>query len=130
MHRKNLSLYFALLRLNDLAGLKVSVGLVTRMSYRQTRFESLLQFVEACKKTSRRVIAQNKGLIQISTPEPIDDSARGWAFIDVATDCARHQFLDEKVSASIHECVQVRLQWVHVGTKNFFRPSDTIVDIY
>jgi hypothetical protein len=129
LHREDLALYFTLLRMHDLINLKVSVGLVTRMSYRQTRFESLLQFVEACQKTSRRIVAQSKGLIHIWTPEPIGDSAPGWAFIDVATDCARHQFLGEKVSANIDECVESQLQWVHVGAKKFFRLSDMIINV-
>jgi hypothetical protein len=128
LHRKDLALYFALLRMDDLVNLEVSVALVTRISYCQTRFESLLQFVEACKSTSRRIVAQSKGLIQIRTQRWTADSARGWAFIDVATDCARHQCLDEKVSASIYECTESRLQWVHVGAKKFFRLSDMIIN--
>jgi hypothetical protein len=129
LHREDLALYFALLRMNDLIGLEVSVALVTRMSYRQTRFESLSQFVEACKKTSRRIIAQSKGLIQIPTPEPIGGSVHAWAYRDVATGRARHQFLDEKASASILECARSQLQWVHVGAKNFFRPFGMIIDV-
>jgi hypothetical protein len=122
LHRENLALYFTLLRMEDLIRLEVSVGLVTKMLYRQTPFESLLQFIEVCKNTSRCIIAQGKGLIQISNPKRSRGPVRGWAFKDVATGRARHQLLDEKVSASIRECVQSRLQWVHVGAKELPPP--------
>jgi hypothetical protein len=122
LHRENLALYFTLLRMEDLIGLEVSVGLVTKMLYRQTPFESLLQFIEVCKNTSRCIIAQGKGLIQISNPKRFEGPVRGWAFKDVATGRARHQLLDEKVSASIRECVKSRLQWVHVGAKELPPP--------
>jgi hypothetical protein len=129
LHREDLALYFTLLRMHVSTGLQVSVALVTRMLYRQTRFGSLLQFVEACKSTSRRIVAQSKGLLQIYPSTPIGDSVRGWAFRDVATDCARHQFLDEAVSASIYECAESLLQWVHVGAKKFSRLSDMIFNV-
>jgi hypothetical protein len=122
LHRENLALYFTLLRMEDLIRLEVSVALVTKMLYRQTPFESLSQFIEVCKNTSRCIIAQGKGLIQISNPKRSRGPVRGWAFKDVATGRARHQFLDEKVSASIRECVQSRLQWVHVGAKELPPP--------
>jgi predicted nucleic acid-binding Zn-ribbon protein len=117
LHRQNICLYFALLRRTELStdtdpyNSVISVALVTRMMC-QTPFESIQQFVDACKTTHRRITAQSKGIIQVSQWQP-RSAERGWAFKDISTGCARHQLLDETDTASLHSCGKAVLQWVH-----------------
>jgi len=119
MHRKDLSLYFVLLGWRkvtenydcySLIEIDVSVALVERM-LRRIPYESSQHFFNACETTHRRVIAQSKGLIQVvCTTKSV---TRGWAFKDVATGSARHQFLDEAESESMYKCTHNTLEWVH-----------------
>jgi hypothetical protein len=138
LHRKDLSVYFALLRWrkvmlldNPSADIDMSVALVERMLYR-TPFESLQQFVDACKNTHRRIVAQSKGLIQV-VRDDLPETCQGWAFKDIATSSARHQFLDEADSENMYECNQSRLQWIHrsahdciLGDSSGFLTSDMV----
>jgi hypothetical protein len=111
LHRKDLALYFALLRWNEKTSSYVTIALVTRMLYRAP-FESIQQFVDACKTTHRRIVAQSKGLIQVVRAE-YPATAQGWAFRDIATGHTRHQVLDEMDAASMYECQRNVLRWVH-----------------
>ena len=111
LHRKDLALYFALLRWNEKTPSCVSIALVTRMLYRLP-FGSIQQFVDACKTTHRRIVAQSKGLIQVVRVE-YTATVLGWAFKDIATGHTRHQLLNEVDAVSMHECHKNVLQWVH-----------------
>ncbi|KAM0691223.1 hypothetical protein Q7P36_009994 [Cladosporium allicinum] len=111
LHRNDLALYFALLRWNEKTPSYVTIALVTRMLYRAP-FESIQQFVDACKTTHRSIVAQSKGLIQIVRAE-YAATAHGWAFKDIATGHTRHQLLHEMDAVSMHECDRNVLQWVH-----------------
>jgi uncharacterized protein YigA (DUF484 family) len=111
LHRKDLALYFALLRWNEKTPSSVSIALVTRMLYRLP-FESIQQFVDACKTTHRRIVAQSKGLIQV-VRAGYPAAAQGWAFRDITTGHTRHQLLNEVDAVSMHECCRKVLQWVH-----------------
>jgi hypothetical protein len=114
LHRKDLALYFALMEWgkSSTSSTSVSIALVTRMTYR-IHFESLDQFVDACKATQRRIIAQSKGLIHVYISDPEYDELRMWTFKDIATRRTRHHFLDAMESACMHECVNPTLQWIH-----------------
>lgn len=137
LHRKDLALYLALLGWKEPTYTEVSVALVTRMLY-QAPFESLQQFVDACKTTRRRIIAQSKGLIQVirngrvlyfANDRPVIDfdflpGLRAWSLKDVATGRARHQFLEEADAVSMWECGNNLLQWVHVSATHFWCTSE------
>ena len=143
LHLKDMGLYFALLRWKETSSkeVPVSIALVTRM-LRQTQFESLQHFIDACKTTHRRVIAQSKGLIQVVSTitryETYDvnehvRNLKGWALRDIATGCARHEFLDLTDSASMYECRKHVLTWIHrsaydciLGDSSSYLISDVI----
>jgi hypothetical protein len=134
LHRKGLALYFALLRWQESSGFSVSTALVTKILY-QTPFKSLQKFLDACKTTHCRIVAQSKGLIQVGGYDSMatNQGYISWAFKDIATGSSRHQFLDETDSKSLHACMQSRLQWIHrsaheciFGDSSGFLTSDMV----
>jgi hypothetical protein len=122
LHRKDLALYFALLKWERSPHpevFKVSIALVTTMLCKPP-YESFQQFIDTCKTTHRRISAQSKGLIQILRPNPMDNSLRVWTFKDIATGGARHQYLDQKESASMREWEVSTLEWCHRSAYDCF----------
>jgi hypothetical protein len=124
LHRKDLSLYFALLRWKEvmesdnlLENIDISVALVERVLCR-TSYKSSQHFFDACETTHRRVIAQSKGLLQVVRRD-FWTTGQGWAFKDIATGSARHQYLDENDSESMDECIRSHLQWIHRSARDY-----------
>lgn len=111
IHRESVATYFCLLKWKATLGFDPTIGFITVLLRGQS-FTSMQHFSSECEVSEHRVLAQTKGLIEVSKGWQWPNT-HAWALRDIASGHVRTDFLKDKDFRIALDYSTMSLEWIH-----------------